>query len=201
MTPVEVLGWVCAALGSVGLLPQTIKLVRDQDTEGISLWFWQALLAIGIAWSSHGLKIGQANMVVPNVIMTVTCLFTLWLLMRDRGLAFVSTFAPSAALAVGLIATDLMLGSVVYGLVVMVPGVAGAVSQLREIVTAASVTGVSRLFLVFNLLIQAGWVTWGTLVGDPSTMINSTALVILASVTLASYVRRVLVPRRAPQEA
>lgn len=199
MTPVEILGWVCAALGSVGLLPQTIKLLRDRDTEGISLWFWQALLAIAIAWSHHGVKIGQANMVVPNVIMTLTCLVTLWLLMRDRGLAALPTFAPSFVLTAALIAVDLTLGSVAYGLVVMVPGVAGAAGQLREILTAASVTGVSRAFLGFNLTIQAAWLTWGTLVRDPSTMINSTVLVVVAAVTLVAYARRVLSARKLPQ--
>lgn len=190
MSLVVLLGWWCAAVGAVSFLPQTVKLVRDRDSHGISLPLWQIILGCTVAWAHHGVLLRAVNMIVPNLLMAAIAGVTLWLVCRDRGVSLVWPFARGLALAAVLAGVDLMFGPVAFGLLVLVPGMAGAVAQLVEIMRAPSLTGVSTAFLVLTLVLQASWLTWGVLVTDASTMINSTMLALVGALTLGAYVVR-----------
>ena len=85
MTPVEIVGWGAALVGTVLGLPQVYRLARTRNVEGLSLPAWQAILALNIAWTSHGVILGQPNMIVPNVLGLGSTLPILILMSRELG--------------------------------------------------------------------------------------------------------------------
>jgi len=66
VTPVDVVGWLGALTATILGIPQAIRLLRTSDTRGVSLVAWQAILAINIGWTSHGIVLGQPAMIVPG---------------------------------------------------------------------------------------------------------------------------------------
>ena len=72
MTPVDLLGWVATVVGTVLALPQLVRLARTRNIEGLSLVGWQTALVLNIAWTAHGISIGQ----LPQILSSSLALFT-----------------------------------------------------------------------------------------------------------------------------
>lgn len=124
MTSVEVLGWVATVVGAVLATPQLVRLVRTRNVEGLSLVGWQTALVLNIAWTVHGINIGQLPQILSSSLALFTTVPILVLMTGVLGRRFVPTILPSLAVAAVMIAVDLMLGSAAYGIVAIFPGIA-----------------------------------------------------------------------------
>jgi uncharacterized protein with PQ loop repeat len=178
MTPVVLLGWVAAVVGDLIGLPQAIRLFRTRDVSGLSLVGWQTIVAINLAWAAHGIRVGQANMVVANVVGLGMTLLILGLIARELGRNLALLTIPGVMAAAVLVVADALFGAAVFGALAIIPAVMSNSAQSVELVRSPRVDGVSPLFLVLGVLNQSLWFAWGLLVPEYGT-------VVACSVTLA----------------
>lgn len=192
MTVVEILGWAAALVATVLGLPQLVRLVRTRNVEGVSLPFWQIILALNISWASHGIILAKANLIVPNVIGLITTVAILVRVSRELDRPLGRVFLPGLLIAAVMIAIDLVLGTVAYGTAVMLPALVANAGQTLELVRSPRVTGVSPVFLVGGVLNQVLWVAWGILAPDVGTQIAATSTLVIALINLSWWVLRTL---------
>ena len=160
--------------------PQAFRLLRTRDTRGVSLPAWQAILAINIAWTSHGIVLGQPAMIAPNSLALAATLPVLVVLARSHGLGLARVFLPGLLGAAAMITVDLTLGSAVYGLVALVPALIANAGQGVALVRSPVVVGVSPVFLVIQVVNQVLWLVWALLVPDSGTQITATVTGLVA---------------------
>ena len=207
MTPVEIVGWGAALVGTLLGLPQVYRLARTRLVEGLSLPAWQAILALNIAWTSHGVILGQPNMIVPNVLGLGSTLPILILMSRELNRPLSRVLLPGVLVAGGMIGVDLAFGTAAYGVVAVFPALFANAGQCVELIRSPSVAGVSPMFLAGGVLNQVLWLTWGLLVADAGTVITATVTLAVTTFNLAWWVLRRLglrsfgVPTRAEVRA
>nr|WP_300142956.1 PQ-loop domain-containing transporter [Propionicimonas sp.] len=192
MTPVEIVGWAAALVGTVLGLPQLIRLVRTRNVEGLSLPAWQLVLALNIAWTSHGILLGKWNMILPNVFGLGATLPILFLMSRELGRALPRVMLPGILIAAGMIAVDLAFGTAAYGVVAIWPALFANAGQTLELVRSPRVTGVSPVFLISGVLNQVLWLAWGILVPDAGTQITATVTLAVTTLNLLWWILRKL---------
>ncbi|MBN9106730.1 MAG: hypothetical protein J0I14_17200 [Propionibacteriaceae bacterium] len=192
MTAVEIVGWAAAFVGTVLGLPQVVRLARTQNVEGLSLPFWQLILALNIAWTSHGIILVKANLIVPNVFGLASTLAILVMMARELGRPLGRVFLPGVLIAAAMIAVDLVLGTAAYGMVAMWPALIANAGQTLELVRSPRVTGVSPVFLIGGVLNQALWLGWGLLVPDVGTQIAATSTLAITGINLLWWALRKL---------
>ncbi len=190
MTAVSVLGWLAALTATLLGVPQAVRLWRTRVTDGLSLLAWQFMLVINLAWTSHGLVIGQLNMVLPNALAMASTLPVLALVSRDRGLALWRVLVPSLLGAALMVGVDLTLGTAAFGALGVVPAVAANAGQSVELVRAPAVDGVSPVFLAWQLVNQSLWAVWAVLVPDLGTLISAAATALIAAFNVAWWLAR-----------
>jgi uncharacterized protein with PQ loop repeat len=187
---VILVGWAAALVGTILGLPQMVRLARTRNVEGLSLPAWQIILGLNIGWTSHGIILGQLNLIVPNILGLVSTLPILFLMSRELGRPLPKVMLPGIVLGIGMIATDLLFGTAVYGLVALWPALFANIGQTLELVRSPRVVGVSPFFLIAGVLNQALWLWWGTLVADAGTMITATTTLGITSVNLVWWLMR-----------
>lgn len=192
MTPVEIVGWVAALVGTILGLPQMVRLARTRNIEGLSLPAWQLILGVNLAWTSHGILLGQWNMILPNLFGLVSTLPILVLMSRELGRALPRVLLPGVLVAAVMIAVDLTLGTAVYGVVAIWPALFANAGQSLELIRSPRVRGVSPFFLIVGVLNQALWLVWGILVGDAGTQITATTTLAVTSFNLVWWILRQL---------
>lgn len=192
MTAVEIVGWVAAFVGTVLGLPQVVRLARTRNVEGLSLPFWQLILALNIAWTSHGIILVKASLIVPNVLGLASTLAILIMMARELGRPLGRVFLPGVLIAAAMIAVDLVLGTAAYGMVAMWPALIANAGQTLELVRSPRVTGVSPVFLIGGVLNQALWLGWGLLVPDVGTQIAATSTLAITGINLLWWALRKL---------
>jgi uncharacterized protein with PQ loop repeat len=175
---VVVLGWVAAIVGDSIAVPQVVRLMRTRDVSGLSLFGWQTIVAINVAWGVHGFRVGQANMLVANVVGLAITTLVLGLIARELGHNLVRLLIPGFLVAGLMVGADVLFGAGIFGAVAIIPAVVSNSAQSVELVRSPRVDGVSPLFLVLAVLNQALWFSWGLLVPEYGTIVSS-------SVTLA----------------
>lgn len=178
MTPVEVLGWVAAVVGVSISVPQVVRLLRTRDVSGLSVFGWQTLVSITFAWTVHGFRVEQLNMIVSNLIGFGMTALVLGLIGRELRLNLVRLLLPGLAAAGLLVGVDVVFGAGIFGAVAIIPSVMANSAQSLELVRSPRIDGVSPLFLVLAVVNQALWFSWGLLVPEYGTIVS-------ASVTLA----------------
>jgi uncharacterized protein with PQ loop repeat len=187
---VILVGWAAALVGTVLGLPQMIRLARTRNVEGLSLPAWQIILGLNIGWTSHGVILGQVNLILPNILGLASSLPILFLMSRELGRPVPKVLLPGIVLGIGMIATDLLFGTAVYGLVALWPALFANIGQTLELVRSPRVVGVSPFFLIAGVLNQALWLWWGTLVADAGTIITATTTLGITSVNLVWWLMR-----------
>lgn len=192
MSPVELVGWGAALVGTVFGLPQVIRLARTRNVEGLSLPAWQAILGMNLAWTSHGVILGQLNMIVPNVLGLASTVPILVLMARELGRPLWRVLLPGVLVAVAMIGVDLGLGTAAYGLVAMWPSVFANIGQSLELIRSPRVVGVSPVYLTLGVLNQVLWLIWGLLVNDAGTIITATVTLAMTSFNLVWWLLRML---------
>ena len=190
MTSVIVVGWVAALVGTVLGLPQMIRLARTRNIEGLSLPAWQVILGLNIGWTSHGVTLGQLNLILPNVLGLASTLPILFLMSRELDRPLPKILVPGILLGLGMIATDVIFGTAVFGMVALWPAFFANVGQTLELIRSPRVDGVSPFFLIAGVLNQALWLWWGLLVNDAGTMITATTTLGITSVNLIWWLMR-----------
>jgi uncharacterized protein with PQ loop repeat len=181
---VEFLGWVAAASLAAVALPQAIKLLRSSTIAGISPSAWQMMLGVNLAWSAHGLFTHHPNILVPNLIF-LGCSTTILTQLARRGVRSVPRlFLPGIALGSAAFALDVAAGPVVFALAAVVPSATAQLAQLRELIRAPSIRGVSMPFLVMNVVNQCLWVSWGVLAHETSITLVASCVGSLMTVNL-----------------
>ena len=190
MNHIDLLGWLAALIGATSLLPQLTKLVRTRNTAGVSLFFWQLMLGMNLAWISHGFVIDTLNMIVPNIFMLGCTLTTLAVLRRERFLSPIAVYPLGLAVGTVLIAGDRLLGPAVFGALAVIPGLIGATGQLLDIARSEDISGVSSVFLFWGLAVQISWLSWGILARDISTVIMATSMLFASVLTISWYLAR-----------
>lgn len=190
MSSVDLLGWVAAAVGILLGLPQLVHLLRTRHTEGVSLLAWQTLLVLNLSWCVHGVLIGQLNMVVTNAFGMFTTVPILVLMARSRELKLLRVVLPAVITAVVAIAADLIFGTAIFGVVVLVPGTVVNVAQSMELIRSPSVAGVSPVFLVVAVTNQVLWLSWATMVPELGTIIAASVAAMITAFNLAWWVLR-----------
>jgi uncharacterized protein with PQ loop repeat len=190
MTLVAAVGWVAALVGTVLGLPQAIRLARTRNVEGLSLTAWQLILGLNLAWSSHGIILGQLNMIVPNVLGLASTLPILTLMSRELGRRLPLVMLPGIVIASVMITVDLTLGTAAYGVVAIWPALFANAGQSLELIRSPRVVGVSPAYLIGGVLNQVFWLIWGLLVPDSGTVITATSTLIVTSFNLLWWILR-----------
>ena len=192
MTPVLLVGWAAALVGTILGLPQMIRLARTRNVEGLSLPAWQLILGLNIGWTSHGIILGQLNLVLPNVLGLASTLPILFVMSRELGRPLPKVLLPGIGVGIGMIATDGIFGTAVFGMVALWPALFANVGQTLELIRSPRVAGVSPFFLIVGVLNQALWLWWGLLISDAGTVITATTTLGITSVNLVWWLLRQL---------
>lgn len=201
MTMIEVYGWLCALAGMLAILPQVQRLVTTRTSAGLSLLMFQLTTGGVLAWVVHGINYGAANVIVPNAFVTLMNLSVLVLMQRDRGLSAARVWPLVGAIFAVATVVELTLPGGFFGLFVLVPFSIGLLAQLKDIIKATDLSGVSFPFLLANCGIQYMWATWGALAGDLSVVFCSGTLAVWTTLILAVYlVRNARLSRAAASE-
>jgi uncharacterized protein with PQ loop repeat len=173
MVTVEAVGWAGTFTGTLLGLPQVVRLTRTRNVEGLSLSTWQALLAVNVAWTQHGLRIGQAPQVLTSVLSLCSTVPILVLMSREVRRPLPRVMLPGLLAAAAMIAVDRAFGTAAYGSVAVIPAVLANAGQSIELVRAPRVVGVSPLFLLLAAVNQTLWLTWALLIPDAGTAITA----------------------------
>lgn len=190
MNVVEIYGWACAIVGSVGSLPQVIRLLRSQTTAGLALVMWQLTAAASLGWVLHGVRGGWWNMIVPNAMIGIWAMLVIAMVQRDRGLPHAKAWPPVLAVAGVLFAVELFTNPTLFGVAVLMPLAVGQLGQSRDLVVAADITGVAPLTVLLNAAIPTMWLVWGIAAGDAAVVICSAVLGLVALFNLVWFALR-----------
>lgn len=190
MTPVEIIGWLAAAVGTVLGLPQLARLLRTHSVEGLSLIAWQIMLAVNLSWAAHGVRIQQPPQIITSAFSLFATAPILFLMSRHLGRRVSHVLAPGLAVAAVMVLVDQALGSAAFGMASVVPAVVSNVRQGLELVRAPDVRGVSGGFLGLAVLNQCLWFSWAMLVGDAGSIIAALVTGACVAFNLAWYLLR-----------
>jgi uncharacterized protein with PQ loop repeat len=157
MVTVEAVGWAGTLSGTLLGLPQAMRLARTRNVEGLSLRTWQALLAVNVAWTQHGLRIGQPPQIITSVLSLCSTVPILILMSRELRRPPLRDMLPGLLAAAGMISVDRAFGTAAYGIVAVIPAVLANAGQGVELVRAPRIVGVSPLFLLLAAVNQALW--------------------------------------------
>ncbi len=171
MTPVDLLGWVATLVGTVLALPQLVRLARTRNIEGLSLVGWQTALVLNLAWTAHGISIGQLPQILSSSLALFSTVPILVLMAHELGRGVLATMLPSIAVAATMVGVDVILGSTAYGIVAIVPGIVITAAQSVELVRSEHVRGVSPASLALGFCNLTLWGAWAFLVNDSGSII------------------------------
>ena len=192
------LGWAAAVFLAAVALPQAIKVLRTGTIAGISPSSWQIVLGVNLAWTAHGLLTDHPNIWVPNLIF-LGCSTTILSQLARHGVRSVPRlFLPGLALGSVAFALDVAAGPVAFGVAAVIPSATAQLAQLRELILAPSIHGVSMPFLMMNVANQSLWATWALLAHEKSVTIAAFCIGSLMTANLVwATLRRLGVVRTA----
>jgi uncharacterized protein with PQ loop repeat len=181
----EVLGWAAAVFLAAVALPQVIKLLRTRTIAGISPSAWQIVVGANLAWTAHGLFTNHPNIWVPNLIFLACSTTILIQLARHGGRSAARLFLPGMTLGSVTFTLDVAAGPVVFAVAAVIPSATAQLAQLRELIIAPSINGVSMPFLTMNVANQCLWASWALLANEKSVTIASLCIGSLMTANLA----------------
>jgi len=192
VTLLFVIGWIGGLTSTVMLAPQAIALLRTGDTKGMAWPMWVVFVGTTIGWWMHGLKLGQAFMMVANTVSFITVIISLWYLRRDKKLPSWWWVVPGLAFAALLSTLDRLVGSAAFGATVVTPIAIAKIWQGVQILRDPKVTGVSLTSWLVQLANELIWLTWGLMAPDAGTIISA-----CVTATCNAFVLVALLMRRA----
>lgn len=191
MTIVDLIGWAAAAVSTSIALPQGLRIASTRSVAGISTLTWQTMLIAGLAWTAHGVLYGTQQIIWPNILLAITAGWVLWQLTTARKLPVIRTWGIPIVVAALAFAADYMLGPLVYGIIMFIPGALGQSAQLREIVRANDVRGVSLISQCAGLLTHILWASFAIPSGEIAVASVAVPMALLVAATvIALLIRR-----------
>ncbi len=187
----DILGWAAALLASSVALPQVIRLFRTRGTGGVSVTAWRLTLAANIAWTLHGVQGENPTIIVPNLLFMICSVLILVQVGRDRSLPWLPLLVPSLGLAAITATLDFTLGPIAFAIAAGLPSVLGQLMQMRELLIAPMIGGLSIPFLALNALNQVLWLTWSVFAHEQSVTLVASAMGFLMALNLSwAWLRR-----------
>lgn len=77
MDYVQLIGLGAAVFTTLANIPQTYKIIRDKNTEGVSTITYAVLLVGNALWVTYGILKTDWPIIIANSITVVTCLIIL----------------------------------------------------------------------------------------------------------------------------
>ena len=172
-------------------VPQALRLLRVRSSAGVSLLIWQTTVVASVCWTAHGLINGVVQIFLPNAIFAATAVIVVAQLQRMRRLAPVRVWILPSVWTTAAVGVDLAFGPYVFAAAQFIPTAVGLVSQLREILRADDVRGVSMTGLAVNLLSQALWLAYAIPAGEVAvTGVGVPAGLLMVGTMVTLLVRR-----------
>ena len=84
MNTVTVVSLFAAALSMVSYVPQAVTIIRERNTDGISLRMYVITVACFVTWLVYGLLVMQWAIIVQNVICLLLASFILTMKLLPR---------------------------------------------------------------------------------------------------------------------
>ncbi|MDO5677423.1 MAG: hypothetical protein Q4G35_07960 [Propionibacteriaceae bacterium] len=187
---IEVLGWVAATLGMMTSVPQLVRILRSGTSAGVSMVLWQLVAGATGAWAVHGFLSESPQMQGPNIFLSLCSAAIVVFVARDRKLPVLRQFVMPLAVMLVLSGINVWLGAVVFGIAVVGPQLVGQISQLKELIVAPTVEGVSVLFLVLTLVQQILWFGFGMFKPDWALIIVAGTMTLSCIANLAVFLVR-----------
>ena len=184
---------LCGAILVAGIAaPQFLLVVRTKRTDGLSLTTWILALGTGMSWLNHGIKLMEVHMIWANAWSLTVVITILYFLKRNGHYRSLVTLLPGISIGIGLILLDYLLGSMAFGLGVIIPQVWGMLRQGIELMRAREIVGVSITSWVFQVLTQVVWMIWAIRATEIGTLISTCACVFAATFVLVWRILRAM---------
>lgn len=190
MSALEIYGWFCALVSAATALPQLIKLLRTRTSAGLSMLMWQLTFSVNMSWVVHGLMFKFWNLIVPNAIMGLCGVLILVQVMKDRTIPPLRVFLLPVAIFTVLASVDLTIGTVVFGVLISIPQLIGAIAQFLDLLRSRDIRGVSFPFLCYSLFVNLIWFIWGAWAGDAALMLAASSLGLMTLVNCTWWLLR-----------
>ncbi len=187
---VTFLGWVAAVVGTLSGVPQLVRVLRERKSAGISLPTWVLQVGAALGWFTHGILVGRPNVILPNLLIAIVSAAVVVMVCRDRERSEALPLAGAAAIGGGMLAVEVFLGPVIFGLLIAMPLLIGQATQFWELWKDSDITGVSVMFLAINCFVQYLWCLWAIFAGDISIIISGGSVGTLALANLILYYKR-----------
>ena len=154
------IGWALAVASTATVLPQSIKLLRSRNSEGVST-VTVALAAVTMAvWSTYTFQLRDWPALGSSLGP---------LLAWGSSLVLLSIINKSwriMVVAVGISASVLpFLSLTLLGILAAVGSTLWALPQLKVALAKVPLTGVSALAYIFIAIENVGWIVYGLLTG------------------------------------
>lgn len=199
---VELISRLAAGFGMATALPQLVKIWRTRVTTGVSTRLWQLSIASATAWTFHGFWTDQPALSWTTLVLLLFQLGILALVCHNEHLRTAPTIALPLLGSAAFVVVDLVAGPAIFGATVAALPVLGQVLQLRTMVRASDLHGVSQEYLVLNVAANALWLAYGVLAVEWALRCSSIAQLAVCSVVLGYYAyRRVALVRAVPTVA
>lgn len=176
-------GWLGCTLSAAFALPQAIRLLRIENTTGVALLPWQALLAANLAWSVYGAITAQPPLLISYCIAAILALFVITRLSLQAPRRV--TINLSAPIALGLAMLLALPLPILFGLITIVPGTIGWLTQLRHIRRHGCPEGLSGISIILYLLCTSVWLAYALMIGDVALGASAIPLLVVITATLA----------------
>lgn len=80
----DIVGYIAAFLTTSAFIPQTLKVIRTQDTRALSLPMY-LLFTTGVAfWLAYGVLLMRWPIIIPNTFTLIMSSIILWVKLRTR---------------------------------------------------------------------------------------------------------------------
>lgn len=182
----EIIGAAAGALGLSIAIPQTIKILKAHNHEGVSITTWILMLLNYSAWIGFSIKKDSPSQIAANLIGIIITSILVYILINQNiknvyitltimaGLTFTATTLP---LFLPEILMNIFLTTLIFAKLPQV------LTSYRSWKTGAATT-VSTGTYTLMLLSSAGWATYGYITGLWMNVFSSAAGIILSLAVL-----------------
>jgi len=178
------LGVLAIVFHQVRTWPQTVRILKRRNAEGVSVLTWSLVLACNVTWFVYGIVFGDAVLVV-NGVFTVAGAAAILLAMARHGAAaagqvlWLALATVAFDLALYWLAGQAALGTFAVGIAMMM-----FAPQVIK-VFRAPVSGISPMTWILILTSSVTWLAYGFASDQPAILVSHCVIFPCAVVVLA----------------
>lgn len=155
-----IIGWVLAIASTVTVLPQSIKLFRSRNSEGVSTVTVALAAATMAVWSTYTFKLRDWPALGSSLGPLVAWGCSLVLLAKiNRSWRVLLLVFGVCGVLLPILSVQLL------GIFAAAGSTLWAIPQLKVALSKVSLTGVSSLAYIFIAIENIGWIVYGLLTG------------------------------------